>query len=125
MSVTKEPTAEDRERADGLIRIPLINKAARDFLAGSIPAEDYMRERRMEAQEQAIKEVRTGFDDPSNLLPSGVAVPVFGVIISVTYGTLALSSFSNGRTGTGVLAILTCLIFATASYRLWRVRRPT
>lgn len=101
------------------ITAPLLSEAGREFLAGNLPAEDYIVASRLRAEKEARQETSFSLQPEQFVVAARIS---FAFLVG--YLILAVGSFATGQSAIGIIAILTGIGFglpiASIYYRRWR-----
>ncbi|MEU4435812.1 hypothetical protein [Micromonospora chalcea] len=104
--------------------LPLLPKESREFLEGSIEAEDYLAARRAEARAQALSEVEADNQHKASPLEWTATTIVFLANL-----TLGIASFANSDQMLGAVALVTAFalvgVFGARLYRLQHTNSHT
>jgi hypothetical protein len=108
MSVTQH----DSTRDDTNWETPLLSEEGRDFLAGKIDAEEYIRDGRRRVQDLAVRQV----DEHVHFRSSRRFRAMLLALGFIAYGFLAVQSLIQGTDATtGVLAAATSILMGVAA----------
>jgi hypothetical protein len=116
-------TQHDSERSDTNQETPLLSEEGKDFLAGRIDAEEYIRDGRRRVEDLAVRQV----DEHVHYRSSRNFRTLLFAFGFIAYGFLAGQSLIKGQdTTTAVLAGTTAIVMGVISgvmfARLWRGR---
>lgn len=108
MPVTEHQPA----RHDSNWETPLLSEEGKDFLAGKIDAEQYIRDGRRRVQDLAVRQV----DEHVHFRSSRRFRTLLFAVGFIAYGSLAGQSLIHGKdTATGVLAATTSIVMGIAA----------
>ena len=108
MSITQHDSARD----DANWETPLLSEEGKDFLAGKIDAEEYIRDGRRRVQDLAVRQV----DEHVHFRSSRRFRTVLFALGFIAYGFLAVQSLIQEKdTTTGLLAATTSVVMGVAA----------